>query len=35
MNKTSLHIAAEFNSKEIGELLISKRADINGKDIIY
>jgi len=26
---TSLHIELEKNSKEIGELLISKRADIN------
>ena len=30
-----LHIAAENNSKEIGEILISKGADINAKDIIY
>ena len=29
-----LHIAALKNSKEIGELLISKGADINAKDII-
>ena len=28
-------MAAEENSKEIGELLISKGADINAKDIIY
>ena len=34
-NKTPLHYAAEKNSKEIGELLISKGADINAKDIIY
>ena len=34
-NQTPLHIAAFFNSKEIGELLISKEADINAKDIIY
>ena len=34
-NKTPLHIAAEKNSKEIGEVLISKGADINAKDIIY
>ena len=34
-NKTPLHIAAENNSKEIGEILISKGADINAKDIIY
>ena len=33
--KTPLHIAAYNNSKEIGELLISKGADINAKDIIY
>ena len=30
-----LHYAAKYNSKEIGELLISKGADINAKDIIY
>ena len=35
MNKTPLHIAAEKNSKEIGETLISNGADINAKDIIY
>ena len=34
-NKTPLHYAAEYNSKEIGELLISKGADINAIDIIY
>ena len=34
-NKTPLHYAAEKNSKEIGELLISKGADMNAKDIIY
>ena len=34
-NKTALHIAASHNSKEIGEVLISKGADINAKDIIY
>ena len=34
-NWTPLHIAAENNSKEIGELLISKGADINAEDIIY
>ena len=33
--KTPLHIAAEKNSKEIGEVLISKGADINAKDLIY
>ena len=32
---TSLHIAIEKNSKEIFEILISKGADINAKDIIY
>ena len=33
---TKLHFAAKINSKEIGELLISKGADINAKDdIIY
>ena len=35
MNSTPLHFAAWLNSKEIGELLISKGADINAKDIIY
>ena len=34
-NKTMLHYAAMGNSKEIGELLISKGADINAKNIIY
>ena len=34
-NKTPLHIAAQNNSIKIGELLISKGADINAKDIIY
>ena len=34
-NKTPLHYAAKSNSKEVGELLISKGADINTKDIIY
>ena len=33
-NKTPLHYAAEKNSKEIGELLILKGADINAKDMI-
>ena len=32
---TPLHYAAEKNSKEIGELLISKGADINAEDFIY
>ena len=32
---TPLHIAAEKNSKEIGEILISKGADIDAKEIIY
>ena len=35
MNLTPLHIAAEKNFKEIGELLIRKGADISAKDIIY
>ena len=35
MKKTPLHWALEKNSKEIGELLITKGADINTKDIIY
>ena len=34
-NYTPLHFAAEKNSKEIGEILISKGADINAKDINY
>ena len=34
-NKTPLHIAAQKNMKEIGELLISKGADIDAFDIIY
>ena len=34
-NDIPLHYAAMNNSKEIGELLISKGADINAKDIIY
>ena len=34
-NRTPLHWAAIYNSKEIGEILISKGADINAKDINY
>ena len=34
-NKTPLHYAAEKDSNKIGELLISKGADINAKNIIY
>ena len=34
-NRTPFHHAAEKNSKEIGELLISKGADINAKNIIH
>ena len=34
-NMTSLHFAALNNSKEIGELLISKGANINAEDIFY
>ena len=32
---TALHFAAISNLKEIGELLISKGANINARDIIY
>ena len=32
-NKTPLHYAAMKNSKEIGEMLISKGANITAKDI--
>ena len=32
---TKLHFAAKIDSKEIGEVLISKGADINAKNIIY
>ena len=34
MNETSLHLAAKNNSKEIGEVLIAKGADINAKYMI-
>ena len=34
-NKTPLHYAAENDLIKIGELLLSKGADINAKDIIY
>ena len=34
-NKTPLHIAAKYDSNKIGELLISKGADINAKNIIH
>ena len=33
-NETPLHYAAKYDSNKIGELLISKGADINAKDII-
>ena len=35
MNKTPLHYAAYYNSKEMGELLISNGADMDARDIIY
>ena len=35
MNKTPLHYAAEDNSKEMGELLLSEGADINQKDFNF
>ena len=34
-NETPLHRAAEFDLYKIGELLISKGADINAKTIFY
>ena len=34
-NVTPLHFAAVKNLKEMGELFISKGADINARDIIY
>ena len=34
-NQTPLHNAAEKDSIKIGELLISKGADINSKNSIY
>ena len=34
-NWTPLHYAAYYDLKEIGEILISKGADINATDIIY
>ena len=34
-NKTPLHYAAKYDSTKIGELLISKGADINAEDIVY
>ena len=34
-NETPLHIVAERDSIKIGELLISKGADINAIEIIY
>ena len=34
-NWTPLHWAVRDDSKKIGELLISKGANINAKDIIY
>ena len=34
-NKTPLHYAARNDSNKMGELLISKGADINAKNIIH
>ena len=34
-NWTTLHYAADKDSIKMGELLISKGADINAKDIIH
>ena len=34
-NQTPLHFAAETDSLKIGELLISKGADINAKNIFF
>ena len=34
-NWTPLHVAALNDSIQLGELLISKGADINSKDIFY
>ena len=34
-NETPLHLAVQKNKFKIGELLISKGADINSIDIIY
>ena len=34
-NQTPLHYAAMEDSNKMGEILISKGADINAKDIIY
>ena len=34
-NQTPLHRAASHDSTKIGEILISKGADINAKDIVY
>ena len=33
VGQTPLHVAAQFNSKEMGELLISKGADVNQKTV--
>ena len=34
-NWTPLHYAAQYDSNKIGEILISKGADIKAKNIIY
>ena len=35
MNESPLHIAAEKNLIDIGEVLITKGANINANDVLY